>query len=85
MSVPTSRLQQKFSENRHCALDISPIFTKYSLVHAEFHKVINVEFHKVIKLIKNNKIYEIFVKIGSRGTFTRLSCSPAVSDIFVEI
>ena len=34
----------------------------------------HVEFHKVIKLIKNNKIYEIFVKIGNRGTFTRLSC-----------
>ena len=43
----------------------------------------HVEFHKVIKLIKNNKLYEIFVKIGNRGTFTRLSCSPAIFQIYL--
>ena len=44
---------------RYCALNINLVFfqilTKYSLVH--------VEFHKVIKLIKKNKLYEIFRKI----------------------
>ena len=42
----------------------------------------DVEFHKVIKLIKNSKIYEIFVKIGNCGTFMRLSCSPASFQVY---
>ena len=62
------RLQDTFASVLR-RIAIYQILTKCSLV--------DVEFHKVIKLIKNSKIYEIFVKIGNRGTFMRLSCSPA--------
>ena len=45
----------------------------------------HVEFHKVIKLIKNYKIYEIFVKIENRRLYAFVLFSGQFSDIFVEI
>ena len=54
----TGHDRSRSSENRHCALDISPnfyqIFTKGSSVH--------VDLHKVLRLIKYNKMYEIVRK-----------------------
>ena len=60
-----------------------PVYQKYVDVFFTRCLLVHVDFHKIIKLIKNYKIYEIFVKIGSRRTFTRLSCSPASFQIYL--